>query len=312
MNVATLQQFLRSLEPALRTTEAGARIAQDLERACTALEPFHGLDLASFAGFLERCDEYRRTGAVSPPSEFDLGPLQQSLRRLGQVRNRLASAGDGAAVKTELLQVQHDLGEALGQLSDSVGLSGKIKGEKWVKLQAEQVRARAHANAFRTIAAQITEPAAFARDDVRAAMERLETDITSDEWKLLAAEFSLPKATKGAKGVGEVLFKLTGQRPASAKTSSQRKAIVVDAAKVERFVGPLRQLLDRAKTEAQLPESEIDQQLNGLEGSLSKEELVEVARQAGVEKPGRSKSEVLNKIKGRLAAGKQVIEQTAH
>jgi hypothetical protein len=313
MNVATLQQFLRSLVPALQATDAGARVGQDLERACRALEPFHALDLIAFAGFLERCEEYRQSGNVTPPSELDLGPVQQSLRRFGQVRNRLGSAGDGTAVKEDLVEVQEDLIDALLPLTQATGLQGTLKpmGDKWLKQQLNQMRARAHAEAFRALTAQITEPAAFEREEIRSTMQRLEHEITGDEWKLLATEFSLPKTPKGAKGVMEVLFALTGQRPAKAKAPRKSKAVVVDEAKVASIAEPLKRLLERAKTEAQLPESEVDQQLNSLEG-LSKEELIAVATLAGIERPGRTKPDVLNKIKSRLTAGKRVMEQTAH
>jgi hypothetical protein len=308
MNVATLQQFLRSLAPALQAAGSGPRVAQDLERACRGLEPFGTLDLDTFAGFLARCAEFQRSGSVAPSSGSDLGPVQQVLRRLDQARERLG-AGDPAA-RTELLQAQRELGEVLTRLTDAAGLTGKLKGEKWVKQQADLARARAHARAFRELAARITDAAAYDRDDIRADMSRLEKEVTADEWKLLSTEFGLPSSTKGAKGIGEVLAKLTGHRPAKAK-APRKPAAAVDEAKVTQYADALRALLERAKTEAQLPEAEVDDQLNRLEG-LGKDELIAVATRAGVERPGRSAGEVLNKIKTRLTAGRRVTEQTAH
>lgn len=63
MNVHDLQQFLRSLSQPLGVSGA-KKIAEELDRACAALEPFRSLSVSQFAEFLGKADEYSRTGIV--------------------------------------------------------------------------------------------------------------------------------------------------------------------------------------------------------------------------------------------------------
>ena len=88
MRVAALQQFLRSLVPALEAGEARAA-ARWVDEAAGALAPFGPLGLAEFAAFLARADEYQRTGAVRVPGAADqrAAGLLAALARL--------DAGDG-------------------------------------------------------------------------------------------------------------------------------------------------------------------------------------------------------------------------
>lgn len=310
MNVSTLQQFLRSLVPALQATDGGSRAAQDLERVCRGLESFIELDLDAFVSFLARCDEYQRNGAVSPPSDFDLNPLQQSLQRFDEARDSIKS-NDESSTKRELAQVQHKLHESLTELAASVGLKGKLKADpKWIDAQLVKIRVSAHGRSLRELASRIADPAAFERDDVRTEIKRLEKEISPKEWKVLASEFSLPASTKGAKGVGEILFKLTGNRPVAAKATRKSGPAPVDSAKIERYAAELDKMLERAKNEAEIPEVEVDEQMNRLKG-LSSHELVAVAKKAGIANPGRSSVALLKKIRGYLMAGRRIAEQTA-
>ena len=309
MNVATLQQFLRSLAPALQMTDGGSRPAQDLERACGGLEPFRHLDLDAFTAFLARCEDYRHHGSVAVPSAFDASAILESLRRLQLQCEGLENSTENS--KAELLDAQRELHENLKRLTPAAGLSGNLKiDSKWADEQVGRAKVRAHARTLRELAAQITEPTAFQRDDIRESIHRLEKEITAAEWKLLAIEFSLPPTTKGAKGLAEVLFKLTGHRAAKIKAAPKKKA-GLDESAIAALAEPLKKLLERAKIESALPEAEVEQQLQALQ-PLSKEEVAAVARGAGIEKPGKSKKEVLDKLKGLLNAGRRVMDQTAH
>ncbi|WP_020475579.1 hypothetical protein [Zavarzinella formosa] len=306
MNVSTLQQFLRSLAVALQTTDTGLRTARDIDGAIRGLEPFRGLDLETFAAFLAKCDDFQRTGAVPTTAKIDLGALESSLQQITQLRT---GAGDRATAKAELVGAQNALKAELTNLAMTAGLKGAFKPDpKWIDQQLSTIAVKAHAASLRELAVRIVGPEAFEAEDIKAEKQRLEKAITAAEWKLLAAEFSLPASTKGAKGIEEVLFKLTGHRPV--KTKAPKKAPATpDAAKVTPHANRLAVLLERAKTEVQIPEAEIAAELKLLE-DLTPPELVAVATQAGIVKPGKSKKEVLGRIEDKLSAGKRVMDQT--
>src|SRR5947209_6295049 len=161
MNVATLQQFLRSLVPALQAADAGPRAAQDLGRACRGLEPFGSLDLDAFAGFLARCEEFQRTGAV--PSDFDLAAVQEPLRRLGAALRRIEAGGEPGG-KDDLAAAQRQLGEGLTGLAKAAGLTGNLKADaKWAGKQADRARVLGHARAVRELAARLDGPTGYDR-----------------------------------------------------------------------------------------------------------------------------------------------------
>ncbi len=64
MRVEQLQQFIRALVPPLREAGASATVVRQLEEAADALAPFHEQPLATFTSFLQRAEEYDRTGIL--------------------------------------------------------------------------------------------------------------------------------------------------------------------------------------------------------------------------------------------------------
>lgn len=308
MNVGTLQQFLRSLAPAVRDA-GGERAAEELEQAGRGLEPFRSAEFGAFADFLARCAEYARSGAVAGPAAIDLGPLQRALRRLEQARGQLDATGDVEAGRSELVEGQRELREALKVLADSAGLSGTKKNEPaWVEEQLLRARARARARALRELAARVTEPAAFERDDVRSAISHLGAAISADEWKLIAAEFGIkaPGKGKGVSGVEEILSRLTGHRPPRAKPA--RKGAALDPAEVARRAEELRDLIERSRDSSRVGDRDIEEELARLR-SLPAPVLAEIARQAGIEKPGSAKAKILATIMGRLTATRRTMAE---
>jgi copper homeostasis protein CutC len=77
MNIAELQQFIKSLVPPLTGSGAPRKITDDLERICTGLEPFRDKPIAEFADFLVRAEEYHRTGIV--PGKKRASPKPQTI-----------------------------------------------------------------------------------------------------------------------------------------------------------------------------------------------------------------------------------------
>jgi len=308
MNVATVQQFLRSLIPAVQSSEDGPRLAQDLERAWRALEPFSALDLDAFAGFLARCDEYRMSGAVSAPSALDLNAVEQPARKLDRALEQLGTSnGDDSS---DLVDAQREVSEGLIRLARSAGLKARLRPErKWADEQLRQGRVRRHSGAVVALASRITEPEAFERPDIQSELRRLEAEVAPVEWKQLTGEFGVPVTRKGPKALRGILLKLTGQRaPNAQRIREPRSSTGLDPAKVSQFAGELTGLLERANGTDQLSEAEVDTQLNKLE-ALSATELVAIARQAGIEKPGKSKGEVLNTVRARLTPARRPAEE---
>jgi hypothetical protein len=308
MNVATLQQFLRSLIPAVQSSESGPRLAEDLERAARALEPFSALDLDAFTGFLVRCDEYRKSGAVAAPSALDLNAVEQPARKLDRAVERLGTSNDDSSA--ELVEAQRELSEGLTRLARSAGLRARLRPErKWADEQLRQGRVRGHSRALVALASRIAEPEAFERPDIQSELRRLETEVAPIEWKQLSGEFGVPVTRKGPKALRAILLKLTGQRaPKCRRVREPRASAALDSGKVSQFAGDLTALLERTNGADPLAEAEVDAQLNKLE-ALSATELVAIARQAGIEKLGKSKGEVLNTVRARLTAARRPAEE---
>jgi len=297
MTVSTLQLFLRSLAAGLRGADSPA--ASDVEGACRGLEPFAALDVSAFAGFLTKCDEYHRAGAVAPPSAVDLSALEAAFLRIGEATSQ--AGGD-------LTTAQAAAGAELNGLAAKAGLKGKLSPDpKWAEQQALARRVRAIKAAFRDLAARVTSPVAFAAADVVAEMKHLETSVSAAEWKALAKDLSLPATTKGAKGVVDVLAHLSGHRPA--KPAAGKKGKAVDEAKIAEYARRLAGLFDRARTETTLPNTEINSEMALLE-SLSLPELLDLTTKTGVSSPGKTKKAVLDRIRGKLSAGQRVMDQT--
>jgi hypothetical protein len=310
MNVSSLQQFLHSLATALETTQAGQQSAREVKKVCAGLEPFRALEFDAFAGFLARCDDYQRNGAVAPAAAFDLNGLRATLRQLDHVRSHATEAAADTTF-SEIFRAQHELSQELGRLADATGLKWTLKSNaKWVNQQIIEIRVRTHAAALRALAARITGQDAFAIDDVRTELRRLDQAISATEWKILAAEFAVSPSLKGAKRIEAVLARLSGHQPPKATAQRKKGTAAVDLAKVAEHAGRLHQLLERAKTEAQISADEVGAELELLK-ALNRQELIDVANQCGFEKPGKSKKEVLSKIERRLSAGRRVMEQTA-
>ena len=118
MKVAVLQQFLRSLVPALEA--AGDRkVSVDLARTSCALDPFQALDIADFSAFLVRAQEYHARGAVAVP-----GPGEQQAESVLKLVVKLNEAIDGAAGNVQA--AQQELANELHGLIEQSGLKGKL------------------------------------------------------------------------------------------------------------------------------------------------------------------------------------------
>ena len=99
MNVAALQQFLRSLAGPMQAAGASQKVLQELEEAGQALEPFKDFDFARFAAFLRQAEEYHRTGVLPirargsrAPKGLDPARVHELAQRAAQLKERAAGA----------------------------------------------------------------------------------------------------------------------------------------------------------------------------------------------------------------------------
>ncbi|MDW8224128.1 MAG: hypothetical protein RMJ82_14390 [Gemmatales bacterium] len=95
MHVGALRQYLSGLAEVLRSGGAKA-VAQDLERAATALAPFDSWTITHWADFLRRAEEYHRTGVITATSSpkktgksVDQDKVHRALQRIRELESRL-------------------------------------------------------------------------------------------------------------------------------------------------------------------------------------------------------------------------------
>jgi hypothetical protein len=302
MQVAALQQFLRSLVPALEAAGDGKAAARWLDEAARGLDPFRSLGVAEFAAFLARADEYQRTGSVRVP-----GPADLRAESLSAALARLAAARDRPA--TELTGAQADVARSLEAVAREAGLTGALLPDP---LWAARTRIAPHLKAIRELAGRIASPADYATIEPDRA--RLEGVLDFDAMKAVGAEFGVKvtAATKPAKLLGDVLTKLSGHAPPKAKPASRAKAspVPADPAVVEEHAGRLKNLVTRSADPDAVSEAEVEAELKQLKG-LAPPVLVEVATRAGVEgaKPSDSKKATLERIRIRLTAARRARER---
>ncbi|HKB03311.1 MAG TPA: hypothetical protein VKD90_13890 [Gemmataceae bacterium] len=306
MQVAVLQQFLRSLVPALEAGEARPA-ARRLDEACRTLDPFRGLGLDEFAAFLARADEYQRAGTVRAPSPADL-----KVERLSAALSRLDR---GAGSEAELAAAQVEVARAVTELAAEVGLKGTVAPDpKWAAARAARARLAPHLQAVRDLAARIAAPEAYAEPAVRDGMARLEAALDRDALKAVGAEFGVrvTAAAKPVKVIADVLAKLTGHPPPKAKPAGRTKAAAgpVDPALVDGHARRLSELVARSADPDAVPDAEVEAELDRLK-PLPKPALVEVATRAGIEgvKARDATSAILQRVRNRLTAARRARER---
>jgi hypothetical protein len=154
MKVEALQSFVSSLTQPLRSS-GGARIAEDLEQAIAALEPFKDWKIVDFASFLVQAEEYKRTGilpatgrrrgASQPRATKVTIDVPTAVRTVGELYERATDDVltysdideelkklDKGLKKDQILQVAHEFGIA-GKLTKAEALKEierKIKERK--------------------------------------------------------------------------------------------------------------------------------------------------------------------------------------
>jgi hypothetical protein len=150
MNVKDLQHFLHSLSQPL--IAAGAKkAADDLDRACAAMEPFGELSIPQFADFLTNAEVYARTGAVSvtgakraaPRSSTKSGgpeAVTAAVDRIKSLYERVCTPEvTYANIEAEVTSLDKLLKEQLVEVARCIGVTGNFKTKKAVQ---DEIRRR--------------------------------------------------------------------------------------------------------------------------------------------------------------------------
>ena len=299
MKVGVLQQFLRSLVPALEAAGDG-KTAGEVRNSLAALDPFEPLDVSEFGAFLVRANEYRADGAVTIP-----GPGEQQVESLAKLLTRLNQATEG------IPSLQQEIAAAVQNLAALAGLKGTLKPEpKWAEAQASKARVAPHRKALLELAARIISPDAYEEPIVQEGMARLAEQLDPASLKLLAAEFEVKTTAKSqsAKVIGDLLAKLSGQQPP--KIKAKAKSASVDPAVVEEHARRLMALIERSINPDAVNDSDVAAELARLK-TLSPPTLFEVVVRSGMNeaRSSESKSALLKRVQAELTAARRARER---
>jgi hypothetical protein len=298
MKVGVLQQFLRSLIPALEA--ANSRTANDVDGAIKALEPFQALDVTSFAAFLALAQAYQEKGTIAVPSEG-----QRQVERLAIALERLNSAtGD-------IGSLQQNVADALQALAATAGLKGKLSADsKWAEARALQARLAPHRKVIFELAARIASPEAFDELVIRDGIAQLAERLDAASLKALALEHGVKATAKAqpVKTITDVLAKLSGHQPP--KVTRKSKAGVVDPAVVEENARRLTTLIERSLRPDGVNDDDVDAELARLK-TLSLAVLYEVVVRCGMReaRPSESKAALLKRVQQELTAARRARER---
>jgi hypothetical protein len=299
MNVGVLQQFLRSLIPALEGAGAG-KTAGEINVALQALEPFRSLDANAFAAFLIRARNYQAAGSVTVPT-----PGEENVEQLAKVLERLHAATDGIPL------LQQEAAAALQAVAAQAGLKAKLSADaKWPEARRLQARIAPHRRTIVELSARIISPEAYDDPVVRNGIDQLADDIDLASLKPLAAEYAIKFSAKTppAKVIAEVLAKLSGFQPPKAKTKSTKGT--ADPAVIEENSRRLAALIARSVDPRAITENDVEIELSRLK-ALSQPTLFEVVTRTGIReaRPSETKPELLKRVRNELAAARRARER---
>ena len=142
MNVAALQQFLRSLVGPMQAAGASQKVVHELEEAGSALEPFKDFDFARFAAFLRQAEEYQRTGVLSirgarPGAGKGLDPAR--IHELAQQTAQLKERAAGADSPPDAVRAEFDrLGLPTLTKKDVLAIAREIGARTTVRMTQDE------------------------------------------------------------------------------------------------------------------------------------------------------------------------------
>ena len=311
MKASALQEFLRSLGGSLGAVGVPPKSLDDLRTVANALQPFADMDLAQLADFLRRAAEFRRTGEVPAVNVPGLDATAKAARKLGESVQTLSAATDATAAETEahILAERHSLQTAMETVAGQFGLGTKFTADKkWLPgLRAKGAASRA-IEGFRKLQTQITAPASYQSDSVRAGVEQLAA-IDSKVLKAAAEQLGASGSGTGKKFVESVLVKLTGidnKPPKPAKKAKAPEPTATDE-QVEAMVTALQAMVERAKDPDAVPDAEIDAILARVGTEFSTDQQKAIAKRV-TGKGGASSKGAIDNLRADLTAVKRALE----
>jgi hypothetical protein len=312
MKVKTLQQFLLILRSAISAADGNSSVPADLEAVSAGLAPFAELDFAPFAFFLKQAEQYRSSGAVAVPSlgGLEAEKVQQSIRTTAALAGKLSGQEtiDPQQVESEREQARQQLEQALTGFLNPLAIKVTLKGDpKAFKANLTSAATRSRAARVRAALEGATDGESLNAPERQQKLRAVVEGLSLQEVKAVAAELGAPTNGRTPEGVlSAIVERLTGIKPAG-RQRAPKKTPTVDQAAVQQQAVKLQGLVEKSLNPGGLSQPEIESALAELEPK-SVEELKAVAKEVGLEKPGRTKKDVLATIRAKLQEAEQALK----
>jgi hypothetical protein len=317
MKVQALQLFLHSLRSAVKEADNSSSLPADLEAVSIGLEPFAALDFSQLAAFLRQAEQYRASGAVSVPSPASLAAdkVQESLRGAASLVGSLSAAGeiDMQHVTAEWEKTRHGLQQALAALLKPLAIDVTFKGTQQqfksaLKVAQESARTRALTAQMQAALNGVTDEASLnapeRQEKLRAVVDRLQPA----DLKAIAKELGAPASGRTKETLlSTIIEHVTGFKPSAKKATQSSQQPAVDQAAVQQQAVKLKGLLEKSLDPGGLRSVELEGAMRELE-TRSGAELEAIAKEVGLEKPGKKKEGILKKIREKLEEADRIRE----
>jgi hypothetical protein len=305
MRVSTLQLFLRSLGAATSAGESSSALPADLEEVSVGLQPFAPLDFTQFAAFLRQAKQYRDSGAVAVPSAASLGAekVQASLHGAASLADKLSSGGsvDAQQVTADREKAREELEQALARFLKPLAIKVSLKGDaKGFRSALQRARTQGLAARLRAVLHGVTDEASLntteRKDQLRAVVDPLQPA----DLKAVATELGAPASDRSKESLlASIVARVTGVNPAARKPAQASRGHAVDKAAVQQQALKLKGLLEKSRGPSGLSRAELEAAMSELGGS-GVAELQAIAKELGLEKVGKVKKGILNRIREKL------------
>jgi hypothetical protein len=323
MNVAVLQQFLHSLVPPLQAG-GGQPAASNLDTACRALEPFRERNVAEFAEFLTRCQDYERQGHWPSRSPSIAGDLideptaGQYADRLRALLQREATAGmPSAHAQGELKKLERLLQVGpLQTVARHVGVSapaakkpalikqivGQLTGQPVTDKPASRRPAKLDDAGVRSLADRLQQVAGTpALDGELQQLESQQVPVLKSVAAMLGVKVT--SRTKTAV-LGAIRSRLTPAAPPA-------EAPNANAGEVDRWVEIVKALKAKAEVPG-APEDEIEMELRRLQQEIDRDMALAVCDRLGIGRTAKSLADAFDAIRRKVFELKRARDSVAY
>ena len=332
MKVRTLQQFLLSLAEPLKACHPSEDVVTDIQTICLQLERLADKPVHEFAQFLQDVNTYEQEGhwpEKRPPVYgyiIDAPSAKEYAERLMDFlkTNITESSPISKVVPLELLKVKDNM--KLPQLKEIATHCGVEKSfgtaQKGIEILVETVTGRKLSlmeELIRVYAQELSEIHSVEHLDNQ--LSGIIEVLTVPQIKKLAKQLEVQGNITTKKAATEFIRKKLVDRLQTAATEDTQPMNVVANTQEEtqptneqslnehisRVLETLQALEEKA-SEVNAPYDEIEEELNRLGATLTKEEAIRVAKEFGIIQPMATWQDALDEIKWRVFETKRARE----